>query len=1427
MNRIYLFCIVLLLLLPLGAFSGVRLESNGAAAVLDNGVVTARVELLRSMSRTAAVTALGNGHTDARFVRGLEDSLGWADGAVLRPVAGLPGPAVEIVGETRFGKRAARLFILPRGSRAVVTAIVAEAGLPLSVTSSWNEGFANLENGTQHWVLRDLFSYGPDGRRLLGGTSAVLASDRLRESVAWSDPDGGKTVSMFSWGRMGPRPLRVTVSSPGSQDKPTRLVASIGDETKRPGWPQGWDPDLSKITLTPKPKPDDPQVVVSGPREIVPVGGELTITASIAAPTEQGDVLRWTIEHPWENREYSHSDAVLEPGAKSARLTMMVRHAIINVRADLVRAGKVVATGESLVNTGTTMDKPILMGPQHTDIQWPAPPKGTDWGNFLFIGQMNEGGDAAEGLRMPEYARVLLKCGADTSSFSGPRGNGYGPADDEGGSVDGGCDPLGAEWLRMTQEPLVLCFFEQWQSTDETGHLIDDFGRDAGMGYRQRCQNNPRTLANYVWALRRLAKSFGPAMVKFNGKWVIDWMEEGEGHWSQSSMTCYCDFCRNRFREWLWDKYSDDSPDKDTNRDGHTLNSDCGTSFANWQSVQPPLMRERDRLPRLWIYWCRFRTDSMMYTQSDLPHYYGFENFVCAGGWPAMQPNWCLPTAGNIAEKSSRNDLLGYDSFDCMDTSDCSFTIAGVWTRYLRKYPEKKFVWIGPYYSGGWRGIKAWDANFWNRLTANQWGRIGRFGATPNSLWWDNLVEPMGIIEIHSPSKIEEVSWMSHTLEGQHWFLDKLLPVKTSLAVYFPWESYMIEPYLAQKPDGDFKDGSKAWADGGIGYVLAHSGYNFDVLYPEDIAKGALTDYSTLVVPSGPWMDDGVSEAIKEFRRRGGKVVLLGDALSKNLDGTDPDLREGCTILEGNLVKGVLDGDKTGDLPPLDGSVRNTPDMTPVFTKASRQLAASIGSAGREVTVTSESGEGVPNVVLGAQSDKTGERYLITLTENRGVATRVRVRLPEQANGCRVLDMKQAAMVGKVSGGSFSVDIPHGGVRLLLIATANEAAKLVALQKSINKEAQVFEWHCSRHFFIDIPDKTMGDAFAATADHLLPRAVIVIPDKPGPEDKRFAEVMQTAILDWPVGPGSPTIPICRPRDVTRDQIEHMNLLLVGSPRENSLLARLVKSGKVPDPGTKPIASNDVRPYWFGGNTVVIQGGRNGERLGAFSDFYHWFVMYFGGRADYHPADITYSSAAANLSKLKEKIALRAKRRAARVDRVAPADTIISTTKATEGWKPSLPAASVGKTSAASATHGDALVLQGDPSANWNGCVLSRQFDLPCEGNAGKCVNLQLLAMIPQGAHATRYAADIRLLGSSSGPITLWGHGQSPAKGVWDAYDATLDLPIDATWQSAVLDMYIQDDDNGARSGGPVVLGDLYIGIEDGSNLLTGTGCRGY
>jgi len=136
---------------------------------------------------------------------------------------------------------------------------------------------------------------------------------------------------------------------------------------------------------------------------------------------------------------------------------------------------------------------------------------------------------------------------------------------------------------------------------DDQGRRIR-FGRNgAWMSY---CPHNPNFLRCIERIVRALAEHY-----KDNPN-VYGWQIDNETQWSDPypNMVCYCEYTKEKFREWLKAKYG--SIEK--------LNEKIGTKFfpiqiySDWGEIDPPWPPLREKNRGLALDWLRFRSDSLI-----------------------------------------------------------------------------------------------------------------------------------------------------------------------------------------------------------------------------------------------------------------------------------------------------------------------------------------------------------------------------------------------------------------------------------------------------------------------------------------------------------------------------------------------------------------------------------------------------------------------------------------------------------------------------------------------------------------------------------------------------------------------------------------------------------------------------------------------
>ena len=180
---------------------------------------------------------------------------------------------------------------------------------------------------------------------------------------------------------------------------------------------------------------------------------------------------------------------------------------------------------------------------------------------------------------------------------------------------------------------------------DDQGHRLR-FGADgAWMFY---CPHNP----NFLRCVKRIVTTMAEHY-KDNSN-VYGWQIDNELMWPDPKphMVCYCEYTKEKFREWLRVKYGSI----------RELNEKCGTKgfpiqiYDEWGEVEPPWPPLKYKNRGLALDWLRFRSDSLI-------EYVKFQVSIIRSIAPHQKitTNLVSPQIDNY--KISK--LLDFVSFDC------------------------------------------------------------------------------------------------------------------------------------------------------------------------------------------------------------------------------------------------------------------------------------------------------------------------------------------------------------------------------------------------------------------------------------------------------------------------------------------------------------------------------------------------------------------------------------------------------------------------------------------------------------------------------------------------------------------------------------------------------------------------------------------
>ncbi len=771
------------------------------------------------------------------------------------------------------------------------------------------------------------------------------------------------------------------------------------------------------------------------------------------------------------------------------------------------------------------------------------------------------------------------------------------------------------------------------------------------------CYNNPLLKPHELEVLRQVRDTYAERCLRVQGRPVLNFEKEHPFSSAQHLNRHYCEHDRAAFRKWLQEWYGDATPATDSNRDGKTMNRQCGTRYRTWAEALPDeaefrrLTEERYQYPFLQFLWLRWLEDNAWRDfYLDLADRLGIWQF-CTETMPSR-----------FLEKQPF--LYHY-----------AFTLTQLYTGdyWTRRDPNKLAV---SYFCGLYLTDANTDPYLYDRFLARICGQISRWRAI-----YQIDFDPYGKLEFadyqvsprEHPGCLEAHSWWAHTMGAQKWLFDGLLTHRPEVALYRGEESF---PAL-----NDVQN---------LYVSLTKLGYPLHYLDRDLIIGGALQDYRVLIVNGEriPWE---VMAKIVEFRRAGGYVLsnysaltwsltqpenetfekLFGARFSRAVQGTnltreiDP---KSPFSAKAEQVKGILVCERTDPESPLwqgvkayweDGILREDAAVLvqPTAAKALGNLRE-IGKPEEACVTLSDDGRalfnglhqgsytttraqltanflehaGVHRAVdcdnpqveayrLESDPPQRGIQVVVLINNDLAQPQAVQVNLGRLPAGTGCLELRTLAELA-LEEGRLTLALPPGQVRILLLAPPAIRDRAREVQERVNREARVFPWHCSRHFFLrrpvpagEIPYRAlMKPARELPAE---PNCAIVLPETPTERDRWFAEKVQEVIRDWPMAAEPVVIPIKLAADLTPEEAAQNNLLLIGSPEENSWTQReFERVGLAPLPHQGIVSHHEKG--WYTGDSFVAVVAPPQQRERAYVEFLDWMRVWLDHKEGYVP-----------------------------------------------------------------------------------------------------------------------------------------------------------------------------------------------------------------
>jgi len=382
------------------------------------------------------------------------------------------------------------------------------------------------------------------------------------------------------------------------------------------------------------------------------------------------------------------------------------------------------------------------------------------------------------------------------------------------------------------------------------------------------CYNNPEIKPHFLKILGQARDLYAARILRARGRPVLNFEKENAFTWKNPEThpmaQHYCKHCQTSFARWLKDWYQDKSPDEDTNKDGKTMNSECGTRFRTWDwrmwDKHGSVLAEED--------FRAMAKDKYAYPVFHWLRNRWIEDTVwrdCYNDVARQLGIWQLCTQHMPARFLAEQPFVLDNGL-----TFCPSYTGDYWSR---RDPSKVGIayWNGLYQTNAVVG----DPYYGDRYLARTCGLISRL----RGLYWIDFSSESPV-EYYSyqtslvffPKTIEALSWWAHTIRKQKWLFDQLLTAAPQVAIY-PGEVATFPAFSAY---------------GCLYGELAEAGFPTHYLDRDMILDGALKDYRALLL-HGERIPREVLDKVTEFRQRGGYVCGFFNAGTWSLTKAEPE----------------------------------------------------------------------------------------------------------------------------------------------------------------------------------------------------------------------------------------------------------------------------------------------------------------------------------------------------------------------------------------------------------------------------------------------------------------------------------------------------------------------------------------------------------
>lgn len=769
--------------------------------------------------------------------------------------------------------------------------------VPIGPEGKYNDGFSttswvgDIKINDKSWI--DMQSDPQISN--VGSTINLIAGKPVEIECSGITKDSDKSVSILEAEHEITDPVKIqyTEKNRFALDIPLtvskgekRLVISAFNKDKLPDYFF-----FSEINIV-----KNPSVSVDVPKdrfykisEIVPVS--LKIQGDIPAGAE----ITVSVDNPFEDKLYRRYVLSAQPEVK---LQHIHRHAHERLTAEIVYAGKILDKAIGYIN----IPEETFVHPEVKTYHWQ--PSTHQTGYVISGFQISEqDGVAYNKERLEGQSNVWLNMDVDFFLGRGVRVGSwnyqYGGPDDPN-FYDETC----RIWLNKYGRQIVYSHIEcpvgeaVGRAVDEDGWMFGGekkpqfFHGMHGIGW-----NDPLTLEHLKIALEVGKDSIGSIMPELYGFKLIDFMEEGM--WQMDRFLDFSVWTQDHFREWLWDMYGDETPAKDTNGDSRTMNLETKENFFSWSDIIPPKTSERTTRPGLHMLFHKYKGERIHWLLEAWPKKYGLTNFRNLSEWPSVQ-EYTANDAINLMLTGQNCHLFGYGWDILYDFHPLAIGLISYFDKVCRRNADKCIqLWFDPQ---GPPPEAQQGIGMILRRVANGIGRGTRVRVFNNQ--WGSNFETRDFNATSYPQLLNAQAWWTKTIEQQRWIWEGFRTRQPKIAMYLPYDAWLFSRYWKKNKDGTLdSDRQGGYIAQWIWPLFERNGWQFDIILPDEIENGELSQYDMLVLYNGEYFRPKVLEAIHEFSSQGGYVMGFGEVMRGDMYGDKPEVFES---VFGAKIKEVL-----------------------------------------------------------------------------------------------------------------------------------------------------------------------------------------------------------------------------------------------------------------------------------------------------------------------------------------------------------------------------------------------------------------------------------------------------------------------------------------------------------------------------------------